>query len=225
MRLLTYLFTVLVLFGAGFYFERANAQNADDAVSALAAKAGFSESDAATIRERLGMGKKQSADNDDGDDRDEDYDDDGDGQGKSKSAKGKGNGRGDGLPPGLAKRDQLPPGLAKMETLPPGLTKSPLPASLEEDLGPPPAGLERFLVNDENVVLVDKETGQVVDIIEGTVDQSKLETEKKASETRAKGKGAAGDGNPDKPVVSGNVPNNSAKEKGKGKGKGKKKKF
>ncbi len=89
---------------------------------------------------------------------------DGDGNG-GKGKKDKHGGKGKGLPPGLAKRDSLPPGLAKRETLPPGLAKRSLPADLEEQLPPPPAGYERQIIGDAAVVLIDKATGKVADII------------------------------------------------------------
>lgn len=130
--------------------------------------------------------------------------------------KTKGKGRGDGLPPGLAKRSQLPPGLAKMKTLPPGLSKSPLPYDLKSLLPPPPPGTQRFIVGGTNVVLIDQGTGRVVDIIKGKVDRNKLaEVEKRSAETlRRKGRGGeAADGNLDRPVITGNVPNSGKKDK------------
>lgn len=74
-----------------------------------------------------------------------------------------------GLPPGLAKRDELPPGLAKQlqknGTLPPGLAKRNLPSDLERQLPPPPKGYERQIIEDATVVLVNKATGKIADII------------------------------------------------------------
>ncbi len=55
--------------------------------------------------------------------------------------------------------------LAKDDALPPGLTPRYLPADLEEQLPPPPAGYERQIIGDSTVVLVDKATGRVADII------------------------------------------------------------
>jgi hypothetical protein len=69
-----------------------------------------------------------------------------------------------GLPPGLAKRDQLPPGLAKRKQLPPGLAKRALPHELEDRL-PHRKGYER-VVADGRVVLIEKASGVVVDILE-----------------------------------------------------------
>ena len=77
-----------------------------------------------------------------------------------------------GLPPGLAKKEQLPPGLQKQlarnGTLPPGLAKRELPADLESRLPPVPAGMERVIA-DTHVVLVEKASGIIRDIIEDIV--------------------------------------------------------
>jgi hypothetical protein len=77
-----------------------------------------------------------------------------------------------GLPPGLAKKDKLPPGLAKQlernGTLPPGLAKRDLPSELESELPDPVEGLERTIV-DNAVVLVEKATGKIVDILKDVV--------------------------------------------------------
>ncbi|MBT7942262.1 MAG: hypothetical protein HN719_02785 [Alphaproteobacteria bacterium] len=100
-------------------------------------------------------------------------DDDKDGEKKKKkSKKNKGQGRGKGLPPGLAKRGSLPPGLKKQleknGTLPPGLATSELPAELESKLPPVPSDLERIIAGD-NVVLMEKATGKILDIIQGVI--------------------------------------------------------
>jgi len=79
---------------------------------------------------------------------------------KSKSAKGK-SGQ---LPPGLAKRGELPPGLQRGGALPPGLAKRSLPQSLEAQLPALPDGIERVIV-DDNVVLMEKATNKVLDIL------------------------------------------------------------
>lgn len=93
------------------------------------------------------------------------------GKGKSKD-KAKGKGRGKGLPPGLAKRDSLPPGLQKRlekhGSLPPGLAKRDLPAGLKSKLPEPPPGLERIIAGDD-VVLLEKATGKILDVIEGVL--------------------------------------------------------
>ncbi len=89
------------------------------------------------------------------------------GKNKDKSAKGKG--RGHGLPPGLAKRDQLPPGLAKRgNRLPPGLMKSDLPPELEKTLPELPDNVERVVV-DTNIILVEKGTDLILDVMEGVL--------------------------------------------------------
>ena len=77
-----------------------------------------------------------------------------------------------GLPPGLAKKEKLPPGLAKQlernGTLPPGLAKRDLPTDLESELPDPVEGLERTIV-DNAVVLVEKATGRIIDIMKDVV--------------------------------------------------------
>lgn len=95
---------------------------------------------------------------------------------KAIKSKGKGKGRGKGMPPWLAKRDSLPPGLQKQlqknGTLPPGLAKRDLPADLESKLPPVPAGLERILAGDD-VVLLEKVTGKILDVIQGVLKGNK----------------------------------------------------
>ena len=77
-----------------------------------------------------------------------------------------------GMPPGLAKKEKLPPGLVKQlernGTLPPGLAKRDLPADLETELPDPAEGLERTIV-DNAVVLVEKATGRIIDIMQDVV--------------------------------------------------------
>ena len=98
--------------------------------------------------------------------------DDYDGGKKSKKHKGKGKGKSKGLPPGLAKRDRLPPGLEKQlarnGTLPPGLAKRDLPSDLNSKLPATDKGLERVIA-DTSVILVDKATGVIKDIIKDVV--------------------------------------------------------
>lgn len=96
-------------------------------------------------------------------------DDDKDGKGKHGKDKAKGHGRGNGLPPGLAKRAQLPPGLAKRGNhLPPGLMKGDLPPDLEHKLPPVTKGTERVIV-DEDVLLIQKGTDIILDVLEGVL--------------------------------------------------------
>ncbi len=91
---------------------------------------------------------------------------------KKSKGKGKGQGKNKGLPPGLAKRDSLPPGLqkqlAKNGTLPPGMAKRGLPPELESQLPAVPPGLERIIAGDD-VVLLEKATGKILDLIQGVL--------------------------------------------------------
>ena len=77
------------------------------------------------------------------------------------------------MPPGLARKDKLPPGLAmqlqKNGTLPPGLANKNLPADLEKQLPPPPAGYERRVIEDAAIVLVEKATGKIADVMKDVV--------------------------------------------------------
>lgn len=83
-----------------------------------------------------------------------------------------GKGKSDELPPGLAKREELPPGLARQlrerGTLPPGLAKRDLPEDLDSRLPEPEPDEQRVIVDDD-VVLIDKTTQEIIDIIEGVV--------------------------------------------------------
>lgn len=106
-------------------------------------------------------------------DDDEKKDDDNDKSEKKykdkKHKKAKDNGRGHGLPPGLAKRDQLPPGLAKRgNRLPHGLMKSDLPPELESALPPLPENVERVAI-DSDILLIEKGTNIILDVIEGVL--------------------------------------------------------
>jgi Ni/Co efflux regulator RcnB len=109
--------------------------------------------------------------------RDEDWKEAGEDRGE-ENAKGRGKGRGRGqfgkgksdqLPPGLAKRDELPPGLQRQlrerGTLPPGLAKRDLPEDLDARLPVPEQNEQRVIVDDD-VVLIDKTTQTIIDIIE-----------------------------------------------------------
>jgi len=84
-----------------------------------------------------------------------------------------GKGQKSGLPPGLAKRDRLPPGLQKQldrnGRLPPGLDRRALPADLENRL-PERTDTERVIV-DNDVVLIQKGTDLVLDVIRDVVRQ------------------------------------------------------
>ncbi len=87
---------------------------------------------------------------------------------EQKKGKGKGKGKNKGLPPGLAKRDSLPPGLQKQlderGSLPPGLAKRDLPSDLESSL--PRRVSEQFIIVDDDIVLVERATGVVLDVME-----------------------------------------------------------
>ena len=79
-----------------------------------------------------------------------------------------------GLPPGLAKKNKLPPGLQKQldknGKLPPGLQKrlEPLPRDLEARLPRLPEYWERVILQ-EHVVLIDRRTQRILDIIENVI--------------------------------------------------------
>lgn len=80
-----------------------------------------------------------------------------------------------GLPPGLAKRGgNLPPGLQKHlkknGQLPPGLQKrlEPLPTELDRRLPRLPDYWERVIV-ERDVVLIDRRTNRILDIIENVI--------------------------------------------------------
>ena len=80
-----------------------------------------------------------------------------------------------GLPPGLAKRGgNLPPGLQKKldrdGQLPPGLQKrlEPLPVDLDRRLPRLPEYWERVIL-EHDVILVDRRTNRVLDIIENVI--------------------------------------------------------
>ncbi len=90
--------------------------------------------------------------------------------------KGKKSKKKKGLPPGLAKRGgNLPPGLQKKldrgEQLPPGLQKrlEPLPADLHRRLPRLPDYWERVIV-ERDIVLIDRRTNRILDIIENVID-------------------------------------------------------
>jgi len=80
-----------------------------------------------------------------------------------------------GLPPGLAKRGgNLPPGLQKKlerdGQLPPGLQKriEPLPVELDRRLPRLPETWERVVV-ERDVILIDRRTNRILDIIENVI--------------------------------------------------------
>ena len=79
-----------------------------------------------------------------------------------------------GLPPGLAKRGELPPGLQKQlqrkGKLPPGLQKrlEPFPHELEVRL-PGIPDIWRRVILGRHVILIDRRTYRILDIIENVV--------------------------------------------------------
>jgi len=110
------------------------------------------------LKKKLGLpetAKKSSSEEDDEDDPKS--------KGKNKS---KNKGKKKKMPPGLAKRNELPPGLARRHTLPPGLQVRELPDDLADKLPDLEKGLERIIV-DESVVLIEKATGRILDVILG----------------------------------------------------------
>ncbi len=92
---------------------------------------------------------------------------------EEKAEKGKGaKGKSKAMPHGLAKRETLPPGLARHVerhgALPPGLQKRDLPDDLASLLPETSPGLERVIV-DNNVVLIERATGLVLDVLENVL--------------------------------------------------------
>ena len=112
-------------------------------------------------------------DQDDNDDNENDDDKQGKKDKKSKGkSEGKSKGKSKGLPPGLAKRDQLPPGLQRQlernGRLPAGLAKRDLPADLISRL-PRRTDNQEVTVVEGDVVLLDKATGIILDVIKDVV--------------------------------------------------------
>ena len=134
----------------------------------------FSELEKRVLRDILGNGRYETT----GDGgyrkvaKDRRYDDLEKGRDGKYYGGGKDQGRGDGLPPGLQKqlhkKGKLPPGLQKQlqrkGTLPPGLAKNPLPYEAIVNLPPPLNGTERAIV-DTSVVLLEKGTNVILDVL------------------------------------------------------------
>lgn len=175
---------------------------------ALAQDAGFGEAAARIIGEYFGLGEA--------------HPDAFDPRIRENHGKGKG-GKKSSLPPGLAKRDRLPPGLAKMETLPPGLAKRAFPPDLLGMLPPFPAGTTPLIVGDERVVLVEEASGRVLDILEGRITKNAGKGQPVAQGSEDVKEGgisarphklpdeAVDEGDPDRPVITGTVPNPEGK--------------
>jgi len=137
----------------------------------------FSEVEKRVIRDYFGKGAAAAKEDDEkDDDKDGDREDDDDDRGKKwkdkKAKKDKGKGKSKGMPPGLARKGELPPGLKKhLEkhgSLPPGLAKRDLPDDLASELPEEAEGTERQVV-DSDVVLIEKGTGVVLDILRDVV--------------------------------------------------------
>ena len=148
--------SIITLFIATFFIGFSPALTAGDMATAAVEKAidaGFSELERQIIERYFGgypAEEEQEMD-------------------ETKSSK---KGKKKGLPPGLAKKEKLPPGLERQlqrnGTLPPGLAKRELPEDLDQQLPEPAEGFERTIVENA-VVLVEKATGRIADIIQDVV--------------------------------------------------------
>ena len=143
----------LLIFSMLFFSIIASSSFAEVDVKAAANKAieaGFSELERQIIEEYFG-GHKEN---------------------KQIQSKEKRKTEGKKMPPGLAKKKAQPPGLQKQlernGTLPPGLAKRELPDDLDKKLPKPASGLERTIV-DTSVVLIEKASGRIVDIIKDVI--------------------------------------------------------
>lgn len=163
----------LILLLTFLFSTNTSAQQSDDTVKEIG-KAVFSEVERRVIREvmgRVGLPKEETSEAEIEDDQTVDT-----GKGskekkhkqKGKSKKDKAKGKNKGMPPGLAKKDNLPKGLAKRDTLPPGLAQRELPQEVTSQLPPPAAGTERVIV-DNDVILVEKGTQIVLDVIKDVI--------------------------------------------------------
>ena len=136
------------------------AEDAAKAIIRAGIDASFSEAERQVIQKYFGDRVVYS-------DREQQQSYDGGKRGKH-GKKGKGGKGGKGMPPGLAKRGSLPPGLSKLQkqgSLPPGLARKNLPSRLERQLPPAPEGYERQIIEDAAVVLINKATGKIADIV------------------------------------------------------------
>lgn len=150
----------------------------------------FSEIEKRIIGEHFGIDVKDvmqngampewavKSDERDEDDLEEDDEDKRDKKDKVRKDKGKkdkdhkNKGKSKGLPPGLAKRESLPPGLQKQldekGRLPHGLAKRDLPDDLAAKLPKRPDD-QSVVVVDADVVLIDKATGVILDVLKDVV--------------------------------------------------------
>lgn len=122
-----------------------NAEEAAKAVVSAGVKASFDELERQMIYKYFGAHQESSQAHE------QEYEDEG-GHGKGNKHKKKG------LPPGISKK------LARGGTMPPGIAKKFLPNDLEKQLPPAPQGYERRMV-DNDIVLVEINTGKIADII------------------------------------------------------------
>ena len=116
-------------------------------------------------------------------------------KGKSEGkSQGKSKGKSKDMPYGLSKRSSLPPGLQKQldrnGRLPQGLAKRSLPADLQSKLMNRPSEQEVTIVN-KDVVLSDRVTGVVLDVIYDVVVNGKKITAPSAPMTNTNGTLAA----------------------------------
>lgn len=135
----------------------AKTEDAAKAIIGAGIDASFSEAERQVINKYFGDRVVYS-------DREQEYS----GGGGKNGKHGKGGKGGKGMPPGLARRGSLPPGLAKLQrngSLPPGLAKKNLPSDLERRLPPAPEGYERQIVEDAAIVLINKATGRIADVV------------------------------------------------------------
>ena len=81
-----------------------------------------------------------------------------------QNAKGNHKAKNKGLPPGILKR------LEAGKPLPPGIQMTRLPPALEKQLPPPPSGTERVII-DTNIMLIDRTTHLIIDVLKGVIDR------------------------------------------------------
>ena len=81
-----------------------------------------------------------------------------------QNAKGNHKAKNKGLPPGILRK------LEAGKPLPPGIQMTRLPPALEKQLPPPPSGTERIIV-DTYIVLIDRTTHLIVDVLREVIDR------------------------------------------------------
>jgi hypothetical protein len=155
------LLTILLFLTIGFpVLAQAESKKIDN-VNNVILETVFNEAEKVIIEDYFGKKKVGENDKDKAEEKDKDN------KGKSKA---KGKSKKDG--PGPAKKGALPPGLQmqleKNGRLPPGLEKRALPPGLAGKLPPRKNGTERVIVEND-VVLLEAETGLVLDVIKDVV--------------------------------------------------------